>query len=82
MADRTTAKLFCDIFEMLAQNPTEDHKALALRVWEMTGGYDFTPNQMYAEVWLEKLGLFRILPNPTGKRCPDTEYGPLKDEPK
>ena len=57
MADRTSAGIFGQIFELLAEDPTEDHKALALRVYDMTRGYDFNDYQMNADEALETLGL-------------------------
>jgi hypothetical protein len=73
MADRTSAELFCNIFEILAEDPSEDHKALALKVFNLTRGYDFCEYQMGADKYLLKLDLCR--PAPT--QVPgDMWYGP------
>lgn len=57
MADRTSARLFGTIFELLAENPTEDHKTLARKIFDETGDYDFNNYQMYVDDALIKLGL-------------------------
>lgn len=46
MADRTSARLFGRILELLAANPTEEHKAIAREIWALATGYDFSPYQM------------------------------------
>jgi hypothetical protein len=57
MTDRKSAALFGDIFDMLAENPTEEHKAIAKRIWEMRNDYDFSDLQMCCDLSLVKLGL-------------------------
>jgi len=57
MADRTSAELFGILFEVLAQNPNEDNKALAKQFFELSDGYDFSYDQMYADEALITLGL-------------------------
>lgn len=57
MADRTSARLFGKIFELLAKNPTEEHKAIAKEIFAETGGYDFSNYQMDADEPLIALGL-------------------------
>ena len=32
MADRTAARIFGTIFELLAENPTDDHKSIAKKI--------------------------------------------------
>lgn len=46
MADRTSAEVFGIIFEMLAENPTKENKALAKRIYQLTRNYDFNAYQM------------------------------------
>lgn len=53
MADRTSAALFAGLFERLSDGKPLDVKA----IWEMAGGYDFTPQQMECNDALKKLGL-------------------------
>ena len=56
MSDRNSAEIFGAIFNMLAESPTDEHKAMATQLWSMTNGYDFHPYQMYADDALMKLG--------------------------
>lgn len=59
MADRTSAGLFGEIFNMLAfELPPECGRfKLAQRFFEMMSGYDFDPCQMEADEALVELGL-------------------------
>lgn len=65
MSDRTSATLFATIFELLAENPTDEHKKIALQLWSGIGEYDFDNYQMYCDDALVKLDL--------------AEKGPSKD---
>ncbi|RJQ25725.1 hypothetical protein C4577_05005 [Candidatus Parcubacteria bacterium] len=80
MADRTSAAIFGDIFNMLASDEPIDKKQMALKVWEMSGEYDFTPYQMYCDDALIELGLARKGVDP---ECPEDgfaiQYGPKND---
>lgn len=60
MADRTTAELFRTIFELLAKNPTEENKKIALRIWPLRSEYDFSNYQMDADASLVILGLAKM----------------------
>lgn len=60
MADRTSAGLFGKIFELLAKNPTEEHKKIALEIWPLQSDYDFNQYQMYADDSLKTLGLAKL----------------------
>ena len=64
MADRTSAGLFGKIFQLLAVNPTDEHKQIASEIFDMTGEYDFSNYQMYAEEACHKLDLCRTIPDP------------------
>lgn len=59
MADRTSARLFGRIFELLAKNPTEEHKRIAKEIFSETRDYDFNNYQMNVDDELIKLGLAR-----------------------
>jgi hypothetical protein len=59
MADRTSASLFATFFEMLAKDPTDEHKAMARKLWPMRREYDFSEYQMYCDEALKRLGLAR-----------------------
>lgn len=59
MADRTSASIFGTLFEVLAEAPTAEHKALAFKMYRISQGYDFSPYQMGADEACEKLGLRR-----------------------
>jgi len=60
MADRTSAALFGKFFELLAKNPTDEHKEIAKEIFTETLGYDFSHYQMYADESLLALGLAKI----------------------
>ena len=60
MADRTSAGLFRKFFELLAKNPTEEHKEIAEEIWTMRKEYDFNEYQMEADEYLIKLGLAKM----------------------
>jgi hypothetical protein len=72
MADRTSAGLFGSIFEAIADGKPLDPED----IWDMTGGYDFSPYQMGCDDALEKLGLLHFCKNDA---CPD--YDPEEYEP-
>lgn len=57
MADRTAAALFGKIFELLAKNPTEEHKSIAQEIFQEIEKFDFEPKQMYADKALIELEL-------------------------
>lgn len=66
MADRTSARLFGKIFDLLAKNPTEEHKAIAKEIYAETIDYDFRNYQMYAD---ESLIILEL-----AKKGIDTDY--------
>lgn len=67
MADRTAAGIFGEFFDLAAGiKQTPEVKRLALLMWCMTGGYDFSPDQMECDEALIKLGL--------AKRGVDPDY--------
>lgn len=57
MADRTSAGIFGGIFELLAENPTNENKRLASEIYDMALNYDFSVSQMDCDESLIKLGL-------------------------
>lgn len=57
MADRTSAELFGILFDVLAQNPDKESKALAREFFELAEGYDFSYSQMGVDEALITLGL-------------------------
>ena len=59
MADRTSAGVFGEIFCILAEDPSDEHKKMARRIFELSRGYDFSPYQMGADAACQKLGLVR-----------------------
>ena len=64
MADRTSAGLFCKLFQLLAKNPTDEHKAMAREIYDFTGEYDFCDYQMGADDECLILGVARRGVNP------------------
>ena len=63
MADRTSAEIFGNIFNLLAENPTDENKLLAQRIYKMII-YDFSDCQMYADEAGLILGIARKGINP------------------
>jgi hypothetical protein len=63
MADRTSAALFAEIFEVIANDITDPKRQqeLAEEFWEKIGHYDFDFYQMYCDDALIKLGLARYV---------------------
>lgn len=59
MADRTSARLFGKVFELLAKNPTQEHKDIAKEIYSETSEYDFSKYQMDADESLIALDLAR-----------------------
>lgn len=64
MADRTSAGLFAKLFELLAKNPTEEHKEIAREMYNLTSEYDFSDYQMCADDACLTLGIARRGVNP------------------
>lgn len=60
MADRTAAGIFSKVFNLLAKNPTEENKEMALEFWEDSQEFDFSPYQMDCDEELIKLGLAKM----------------------
>lgn len=60
MADRTSANLFGTIFQLLSDNPTEEHKQIASSIYKLRGYYDFSTYQMYADDALIALDLAKM----------------------
>ncbi len=56
MADRTSAALFGELFQDLADQETPDLK-LVKKLWQKTRNYDFDYYQMNCDAALKKLGL-------------------------
>ena len=59
MADRTSAELFSDIFQLLANDEPVDRKAMARELYKTAQAFDFSWYQMYCDEALIKLGLAR-----------------------
>lgn len=80
MSDKNSAEIFGAIFELLSENPTDEHKAMAARLWSLTSGYDFNPVQMWADDALMKLGLAKQGDNCGGDvRYLGLDYEPTKE---
>lgn len=60
MADRNSAEIFGKVFEILAKDPTDDHKALARKIAKTMPQYDFNNGQMDADDALAALGLAKL----------------------
>lgn len=62
MSDRTSAGIFAYVFELLAENPSDEHKAIALKLYNfyIAQDYDFSPREMYAGEACLKLGLAKV----------------------
>ncbi len=59
MADRTSAEVFGRIFNLLAVNPSNEHRKLARQIMQISREYDFSPYQMYADEACRKLDIAR-----------------------
>lgn len=57
MGDTRSAELFGDFFQMLAQNPSDEHKVMARKLLKKQNEYDFCLDEMGAEKSLRKLGI-------------------------
>lgn len=68
MSDRTSAAIFGEIFDLLADNPDERNKAIARKIWGKIGEYDFSPYQMGSDRALLRLGIAKMGIHP---RYPD-----------
>jgi hypothetical protein len=89
MADRTSARLFGELFTKLAElrQASSSNRAsmaateidllddLVAWVWDQTGGYDFSPYQMDCDEVLKELGLMRPAQD-------EYEYGPARGQQK
>jgi hypothetical protein len=64
MADRTSAEIFGSVFDLLAQNPTDEHKELARQIYQLARLYDFSDYQMGADDACLALGVARRGVNP------------------
>ena len=64
MADRTSAGLFGTIFQLLAENPTDEYKSIARKIYNLSHNYDFNQYQMDADEACVKLGIARMGINP------------------
>lgn len=60
MADRTSARIFGSILELLSEDPNEDHKELARNIMRLGREYDFSPEMMHADEACLKLGIIRL----------------------
>lgn len=79
MADRTSAEAFGTIFELLSKKPNWDSKELALKIWQISRNYDFSPCQMECNKDLVKLELAKKAIHPDypeeGKQILYRQYG-------
>lgn len=62
MADRTSAGIFAFMFELLAENPSDSNKALALKLYNFyqAEDYDFNPSEMYVSESCLKLQIAKL----------------------
>lgn len=80
MADRTSAALFADVFEMLAADGRFDRASLANYFYEQSRGYDFSWQQMGCDEALKKLGLLHRGVEPGYEQYGETWlYGPAPE---
>lgn len=80
MADRTSAEIFGQIFELLAGDKPLDRRAFARQVWDMGLNYDFHWAQMGCNEALIKLDLARKGIDPDHPEEGETVlYGPVEE---
>jgi hypothetical protein len=78
MADRTSAAIFGEMFNYLANGtPDAGAKRMAKKMWDMQKEYDFSPDQMACDNALVKLGLAAKSKDDEGYAC--MAYGPEGD---
>lgn len=77
MADRESARVFGDIFRLLAKTPDERNKELAARILKLTDRFDFSQYQMEADGELEDLGLLKRCATCGGYLRYEEDHGPL-----
>ena len=74
MADRTSAAVFRDLFTWLAeQEPTEERRRVALKLWTVTETHDFMYEDLGCDEALSALGLARMTEVGNSERM--VEYG-------
>lgn len=66
MSDRTSAGIYGGMFELLASDPSDQHKKWARKLWKSSFEHDFNPCQMEADKALQKLGLAKQVVNEYG----------------
>jgi hypothetical protein len=69
MSDRSSARIFSEIFELLAENPDERNIRLADNIWGFTYDYDFSPCQLECDDELFKLQLAQHFTDKYGEVC-------------
>lgn len=61
MADRTSAKIFGEVFKYLAgQEPSKGRDDFAAKMWDMSQEHDFSNYQMGCDKALIELGLAKM----------------------
>ena len=60
MTDRTSAHTFAQIFRLLAEDPTDEHKRLAREIWKFSAECDFCGLDMRADDACLALGVARV----------------------
>jgi hypothetical protein len=73
MADREAIEIFASFFELLATDPTPQHKGWALKLWKQSQNYDFNDRQLECDEQLLRLDLAKM-------RGEEIVYGPVKGE--
>lgn len=82
MADRTSARLFSQIFQTVTDyvDDKEDRIQLGLRFWMLSLEYDFSPNQMNCDLALLELELAHYGVDSDYPEAGETIlYGPVAD---
>ena len=69
MSDRTSAGIYSEVFELLASDPTAQHKKWALKLWKASFECDFAPEDMHCDKALKKLELAIDGTDKYGDKC-------------
>jgi hypothetical protein len=82
MADRSSAYIFGQIFELIDEHvPADKKRKMALKFWKESRNYDFGPSDMHVDEALTRLGLAKEKVDPRyPEDGPVTMYGPKFDE--
>ncbi len=82
MGDSTSAKVFGEMFEILARDPSDANKKIAAELWGKTQEYDFCDDELCCTTGdLVTLGLATLTADPEWPDGQMVIYGPVTPSP-